>query len=71
MATNLVNNNADFRNFIVVDAMRQHEGTMVLNAFNFVLISNLLLFYQWKALLHCDKLRADPNVELPDTFLVI
>ena len=51
--------------------MRQHEGTMVIDAFDFVLISDLLLFYQWKALLHCDKLRAYPDVELPDTLLVI
>ena len=44
---------------------------MFLNAFSFVLISNLLLFYQWKALLDCDKLRADPDIELSDALLVI
>ena len=51
--------------------MRQHEGTMVLNAFSFVLIRDLLLFYQRKMLFDCDKLRANPDIELADTLLVI
>jgi len=46
MAVDLVDNNAHFCDFVVINAVRHHEGPMILDASRFILVSYLVLFNQ-------------------------